>query len=175
MIVGSVDIIRHFFKVEATREKFSHLQKELLTWCELPDLQLLDKARGFADSRNDRNPVFVYTIGFESDNRHMHVASWTKERIRCGDVYTCGISPAMRGDLDSVSGNLAAFASLHAGKYREFRELGPLSEEAKVLIVVHQQKEGREGRYELIDGAHRLVGHLLAGSDEVEAFVAHLS
>jgi hypothetical protein len=173
-ILRPAEVLRHFLRLEATRNKFAVSKDELLAWCDLPDAEVITKARQFAEGRSDVNAAFVYTVGVRNDSRHLGVDFWTRERVRCGDLYTCGISPCMRGDIDAVCGNLLAFALQSSGKYPEFRPLGELSDVSRILIVVHHSRDDRHGEYEIIDGAHRAVAFCCAGIDGVDAYVAHM-
>jgi ParB/Sulfiredoxin domain len=173
-ILTSAEVVRHFLRLEATRTEFADRKDELLAWCGLPDAEVICKARQFAEERDDVNPVLVYTVGVRDDSRYLRVASWTRERVRCRDIYTCGISPCMRDDINAVGGNLLAFALQSSGKYPEFRPLGELSDVSRILIVVHHSRDDRHGEYEIIDGAHRAVAFCRARIDDVDAYVAHM-
>jgi hypothetical protein len=174
MAIAPAEVVRHFLRLEAQRSKYSGRKDELLSWCELPDSEVLEKAKGFAEERDDVNPVLVYTIGIRKDDRNERVASWTRERIKCRDVFTSGISSRMRSDIDAVRGNIFAFAQGPASKYSEFRPLAALCEITSTVIVVAHRVEGKDGEYEAIDGAHRLVALCRAGVQEVDAYVAHM-
>jgi hypothetical protein len=174
MIVSRADVVRYFLRLEATRPKYAERKRELLAWCELSDSEVLAKAAHFAEERDDVNPALVYTVGVRNDVRHTGVASWTRERVRCMDIYTCGISSCMRDDIDAVRGNVAAFASQSSSKYPEFRPVAKLSEISSRIILVHHQRPHRNGQYEAVDGVHRLVALCCAGVQDVEAYVAHL-
>jgi hypothetical protein len=134
----------------------------------------VEKARGFAKERDDVNPALVYTVGIRKDDRNTRVASWTRERIKCRDVFTSGISSRMRSDIEAVKGNIFAFAQGPASKYSEFRPLAALCKITSIVIVVAHRVQGKDGEYEAIDGAHRLVALCRAGYQEVDAYVAHI-
>jgi hypothetical protein len=174
MTIEAVEVVRHFLKLEAKRSKYSDRKDELLSWCELPDAKVMQKARGFAEERDDVNPALVYTVGIRKDDRNRRVASWTRERIKCRAVFTSGISPHMRSDIDAVRGNVFAFAQGPASKYPEFLPLAALCEITSTVIVVAQRVPGKDGEYEAIDGVHRLVGFCRAGIEQVDAYVAHM-
>jgi ParB-like nuclease domain len=177
MNVSKANVVRHFLRLEAIRPQYSARKTEILQWCELPDSELLTQARGFGEERRkllgEINPVFVYTVGVANDNRYTCVSSWSRSRILCKNIYVFSISPAMSSDLDAVRGNVLQFALNSAAKYREFRPLSTLSDDLGTLIVVAQQRPNRDGVYELIDGAHRLVALCRAAVEDVEAYVAH--
>ena len=80
----------------------------------------------------------------------------------------------MRTDLDAVNGNLFAFAQGQASQYPEFTPLTALCEISKIVVVVAHRVQGRNGDFEAIDGAHRLVALCRAGIQEVDAYVAHM-
>jgi hypothetical protein len=174
MNVPPVEIVRHFLRLEATRKKYSDRSGELLAWCSLPDSEVMAKARQFTKERYDVNPALLYTVGIGEDNRHTSVKSWTRERVQCREIYTCGISSSMRPDIDSVRGNLIEFALQSASKYPEFRPLSNLSDATSIVILVHHRRDDRAGDYEVIDGVHRLVALCRAGIQDVEAYVAHM-
>ncbi len=172
-MVKPAEVVRHFLRLEATHPKYAGRQDELLAWCKLSDAEVLDRVRGFAGERDDINPALVYTVGVRNDTRHSQVSTWTRERVMCEDIYTCGISSCMRTDIDAVRGNLLEF-SYCCNKYPEFRPLLPLTEISSIVILVDHQKPDRNGQYEVIDGVHRLAALCCAGIQDVEAYVAHM-
>ena len=179
MSIAAAEIVRHFLRLEARRSKYSNRKDELLGWCQLSDSEVMVNARGFAKKRidvnpDDVNPVWVYTVGVGGDDRSSQVAAWSRERIRCGDIFAPRISSQMQPDIDEVRGNILAFAQGPASKYSEFRPLAALCEVTGILIVVAQRLQGKDGEYEVIDGVHRLVALCRAGIQEVEAYVAHI-
>jgi hypothetical protein len=175
MIVSRADVVRHFLRLEATRPKYSQRKNELLAWCKLSDSDVLAKARHFGEQRDDVNPALVYTVGVGNDARYREVTSWTRERVRCVDIYTCGISSCMRADIDAVRGNVAAFAAQSSSNYPEFRSSSHLSEISSIIILVHHRRPHRDGQYEAVDGVHRLVARCCARVRDVETYVGHLS
>ena len=174
MTVTRAEVVRHFLRLEATRSKYSDRKAELLSWCDLSDSDLITKARQFADERDDVNPALVYTVGVRNDSRYRGVVSWTRQRVRCKDMYVCGISPAMRCDIDTVRGNLLAFSLRFSGNYTEFRPLAELCELSSIVIVVCHRQDNRDGEYEIVDGVHRLVAFCCARIEDADAYVAHM-
>ena len=140
----------------------------------MPDAELLKHARAFADERDDTNPALAYTVGSEKADYSSKIVVWKRERVSCAEIYTCGISPSMRPDIDAVSGNLREFASRFAHKYAEFPDTLPLPQgDDAIIILIDQKKTGRTGAYELIDGAHRFIASCRRGSETIEAFVGY--
>jgi ParB-like nuclease domain len=174
MTIAAAEVVRHFLRLEAGRSKFANRKDELFSWCELSDSEVMAKARRFAEERDDVNPVLVFTVGARGDDHSSRVASWTRERIKCRDIFTSGISSRMRPDIDAVRGNMLAFALGPAMKYSEFRPLSPLCDISSIVILVAHRRQTRDGQYEVIDGAHRLVALCRAGAEEVDAYVAHM-
>jgi len=174
MTITPAEVVRHFLRLEAGRPKYSNRRDELLSWCELPDSQMLDKARGFGEQRDDVNPTLVYTGGIDRHDRHAEVTSWTREQIDCRLIFTSVISSSMRADLDAVEGNLFDFAQGPASEYPEFAPLTTLGELTRTVVLVAHRVRGRSGDFEAIDGAHRLVALCRAGVLEVDAYVAHM-
>jgi hypothetical protein len=168
------EVVRHFLKVEATRPKFSHRKNELLSWCELPEPEVMVNGRRFAEEREDVNPALVYTVGTPKDDRSSQVAFWSREWIQCRDIFAWSISPRMQSDIDRVRGNILAFALGPAKAYSEFRPLSSLSDLSSIVILVAHGGRDRDGKYEVVDGAHRLVALCRAEVKEVEAYVAHM-
>lgn len=166
--VSTEDVIRHFLACEASGKKYKDRKEEIESWCGFPDEQLRERARRFSEERDDTNPLLEYTVG----HRSREMVKWTRERIQSADVYTCGIADGMSEDLVSVAGNVQRFALEKATKYDEFAN-GYLPPESVAIIVIKQANPKREGSYELVDGAHRLVALCRAGVEAVEAFVGH--
>jgi hypothetical protein len=177
MNVSTADVVRHFLLLEATRQRYSARKTEIVQWCELPDSELMARARTFGEERKkltgEINPAFVYTVGVASDDRHTLVRSWSRDQIPCKDIYVSDISSSMAADLDSVGGNISKFAMNSWAKYPEFRPLLMSPDRLGTLIVVAQPRPDRDGVYELIDGTHRLVALCRAGVEAVEANVGH--
>jgi hypothetical protein len=174
MSIAPAEVVRHFLRLEARRPKYSDRRDELLAWCELSDSAVMMNATRFANERDDVNPVFVYTGGITGDDRSSRVAAWSRERIKCGDIFAPSISPQMQDDINEVRGNILAFAQGPATKYSEFRPLVALCEVTGILIVVGHRVQGMVGEYEIIDGVHRLVALCRARIQETEAYVAHI-
>ena len=174
MSIAPAEVVRHFLRLEAKRPKYSDKEEEILAWCKLSDSEVMERARHWGEQRDDVNPALVYTVGIGNDARNSRVASWTRERIQCGDIFTCGMSSCMRPDIDAVRGNLSAFALSSAKKYPEFRPLSELCDMQRIVILVAHRQDGRDGNYEAIDGVHRLVAFCCSGIQEVEAYVAHI-
>lgn len=174
MTITAAEVVRHFLRLEARRSKFADRKDELLSWCELSDPEVMVNTRCFAEERDDVNPVLVYTVGAGGDDRSSRITSWTRERIKCRDIFTSGISCRMRPDIDALRGNMRAFALGPAKAYSEFRPLSPLCDISSIIILVAHRRQDRDGHYEAIDGAHRIVALCRAGSEEVDAYVGHM-
>jgi hypothetical protein len=88
-------------------------------------------------------------------------------------LYSCGINPKMKADLDAVQGNLARFSKV-AHNYSEFRMDSLPEGDQATIITVDRRCAGREGTIEVIDGVHRVVA--MAGREipKTLAFLAEL-
>ena len=172
--VPMAEVMRHFLRIEASHVKYHTRRNEILSWGSLPDEQLLERARCFANERDDTNPTLAYTIGTKKADYSSRIAYWKHESINCAEIYTCGIAPQMCHDIAAVTGNLRDFALKFSSKYSEFTCNQPLFQNDVVIIVVAQRKQGKNGTYELVDGAHRLVAICLGGVEAVEAYVGYL-
>lgn len=166
--------MRHFLSLEASRQKYRPMKEEILSWCKLPDQQTLERARHFADERDDVNPTLAYTVGTPKADFSARINFWKRECIKCSEVYTCGISPRMLPDISAVAGNVRDFALGSAAKFQEFNDWLPISGETAIIIVVAQLKPGMKGVYELLDGVHRLVAICRTGAEEIKAYVGHI-
>jgi hypothetical protein len=160
-------------RTEASRSQYSDQRLKLLDWCDKPDDELFRLTRRFANGRLDTNPFFAYTVGTRNDDQSGRVQNWTKERVNCANLFTNDISPVMSAALDRVRGNLCAFALRFASKYPEFKPLSmPL--DGCVLIVVAHRRPNKDGKFEVIDGAHRGVALCQAQVKEVDAYKANV-
>ena len=168
-----VEVLRHFFHIEATRLKYAGIRDEMLSWSSLPDADLIRKTRNFAQKLNDINPTLIWTVGINNDHRHLSVRCWVLANINLGCLYTKGINPKMQSDLDLVHGNLKYFVDKGlAVKYNEFSKKSTLIEgEAKTLIGIGHAQVGLEGHIELVDGAHRVVSMLTNGARSSNAYI----
>jgi len=121
--VDMVEVLRHFMIMETSREKYKNMQDKMIRWLKFSDKRFIRKVRKFAKSRNDTNPVLVWTIGVREDKHYQKVSRWVlAKNIQLSDLYTCGIKPEMKGNLDSVNGNMEQFVKDgYAGEYTEFQ------------------------------------------------------
>lgn len=168
------EVLRHFICMEAERPKYADMREEMLKWLDLPDQKLIRKVRKFEKTRNDDNPTLGRTIGTRANSNW--VSHWVLASIDLADLYTCGINPKMKDDLDSVSGNLKRFVDAgYATKYPEFRlDPVPSTWRARVVIGVARSEFSREGNIELIDGAHRVVALIANGITSSDAYIGEL-
>jgi len=144
MPISKAEVVRHFLRLEA--RKYHDRMEEMLSCCALPDEQLLRRARAFGDERDDTNPALAYTVGTAKADYSSGIVQWERCRIACAEIYTCGISPSMRPDIDAVAGNLWDFALRFAPKYAEFRDTLPLPQgDEAVIITITQKMPGRKG------------------------------
>jgi len=166
------DVLRHFFGMEMTRDCYAKQRQALEQWLRLDDEEFLSKMSQFHRDRKDDNPALDWTVG----SRKSRIASWTQAHIPLGAAYSCGISSSMRHDLDLVKWNLQRFLSCgFASKYPEFRlKTVPETVELRTVIAIRRDREGRDGRFQVIDGAHRIVAMLAHGISECPAYVAQL-
>src|SRR6266446_5808156 len=119
MRVSKAEVVRHFLKIEATKQPHDKKDK-MLAWCAQPDTELLRAFRAFADECPGLNPFFVWTVGTNKSDQSDRVAYWTKEEhIKCKHLFSGGISEPMLEDLEAVGGNLLRFSSRFWDLYRQ--------------------------------------------------------
>ncbi len=173
-IVSREEVLLHFLCMEGKTEE---LLRSYLKW-EIHDQSKTANAeqplKAYVNSRSDVNPALVYLIGTDTDKRYENVDSWCLKWISMADIYTCGINEAVNSDLDDVKGNLSEFALKHAHKYPEFSLHKANNGEEVVIIVAEQTQNGKNGTYELLDGAHRLVNICRRDGKEILAYVAKM-
>lgn len=162
------DIVRHFLRIEADKPQWGPIRDTVLAWCDLDDNHLFNACKRWDSERSDTNPVFQYTI-YE---RSCQIDGWKREAINGHAIYSCGINDGVNVDLDDVAGNLFDFAHKYSSKHGEFnQDLEPADGERAIIIVVEHSDPNRDGKYELIDGAHRAVAEFRRGKTSLEAFV----
>lgn len=174
---NKIEVLKHYIRIEATKSKYEDNRKEIMSWVYLPDGDFIHKVRNFEKTRDDENPTIVWTIGTEKNpNRHQKVRRWILANINLGCLYTCGINPKMKCDLDSVNGNLRCFVNRkYAVRYKEFRtDCIPTNTEASVIGIA-RCKDNRNGEVEIVDGCHRVIAMLANGIESTEAYIAILS
>ncbi len=167
-------VLMQFLAAEATNQQYAVALSDLDSWTELPDETFFQRVWEFSKSRCDVNPVLTYTIGTLANRHHDRVLGWGLETIALSELYTCGLTTYLQHDLDTVHGNLVAFAQQHAAKYAEFRlhEI-PTLEQQRVIAVRHRTKHCR-GTVQLLDGAHRVVALAFQGATTITGYVAKL-
>ena len=170
------EVLRHFICMEADRPKYADMRHKMLGWLKLSDRRLIRKVRKFEKTRDDDNPTLGWTIGTRANSNYRGVSHWVLASISLADLYTCGINPKMKGDLDSVNGNLKRFVDAgYATKYPEFRlDSIPSEGKARTLIGIARSESNRDGNIELIDGAHRVVPMLANGIMSSDAYIGEL-
>ena len=176
---NKVTVLKHFIRVESTKNKHAEKREELMGWISLPDMDFIDRVRDFEKQRCDENPIFVWTIGTaKNSTRYQEVKRWILARINLGSLYTCGINSEINAHLDmlDVNGNLKSFV---LGKYVHEHEgictdSFPADKELTTFIGVAHHTEDRDGEIEVLDGNHRAMAMLANGVERAEAFIAEL-
>lgn len=170
--VSPANVVRAFLRLEATKDKNAARREELLAWCRGSDDLLLTNAKSYADARKDTNPTLLYTVGVGDENRSHRIRCWRWEQVASADVYSNGINEQINEVLESLNWNLRKFADDERSKqFREFDKREPIDSSSQFIIALSRQKTGREGYYELIDGAHRFVVLRRDGIDQIRALV----
>lgn len=171
------EVLRHFICIEATRSKYANKRDDMINWTRLSDTDFIQKVRNFEKKRSDENPAILWTIGTEKDcKRPQKVRRWILANINLGCLYTCGINSKMKSDLDSVKGNLKCFVNRgYTNKYDEFcTNRVPTDEELKVIVGIAHDTDDRDGKIEIVDGAHRAIAMLANGIEYSQAHIAKL-
>lgn len=174
-----VKVLKHFIRVESTKNKYAERREELMGWIHFPDIDVIDKVRDFEKQRCDESPIFVWTIGTEKNpTRHRKVKRWILARINLGSLYTCGINSEINAHLDmqDVNGNLKSFVLRgYVNEHREIRtDSAPTDKEFTTFIGIAHRTSGRDGEIEVLDGNHRAMAMLANGGERAEAFIAEL-
>lgn len=174
---NKIEVLKHYICIEATKLKCEDKRNEMRSWVYLQDRDFILKVRNFEKSRDDENPTIVWTIGTEKNpNRPQKVRRWILAHINLGCLYSRGINPKMKSDLDSVNGNLRCFVNRkYAARYKEFHtDRVPTNTEARVIGIVHCT-DNRNGEIEIVDGCHRVIAMLGNAIESTEAYIAELS
>lgn len=169
--VDVAEVIRHFFYMEANREKFSSYKAEILSWYSLPNQDVIQKASEFAKLRDDENPVLVWTVGTQKNKHYLKIDRWDLVTFDLNILYSRGINPSMKNDLSSVMGNLSDFEQIYSKNYEEFLLTTLPEDKSKILIAIARSKPKYKGKLELIDGAHRAISMLKNGITKADAYI----
>lgn len=170
--VTVADVVRHFIRMEASREKYANKSGEMREWLKLPDSEFIQKVHEFERSRDDVNPALLWTIGTKGNE----ISCWTLKKVPLTDLYTCGINSKMKADIDSVQGNLKRFADAGlAKKYSEFRVNSvPSQGDFRTLIGIAQSVDKRDGSIQIIDGCHRAIAMLANSIMKSDVYIGKL-
>lgn len=167
------EVVEHFLRVEGTRPKYAAQRDEFASWAALDDDTFFQRVRAFAGARADTNPVLTWTIGTGGNKHYERVRRWVLAKIPLASLYSRGINPVMKRDLDDSQGNLVGFLTV-ATKYPEFRLDSVPEGDLAILFAVCRSCPGRLGVAELLDGAHRALAMAAKGIPETLAYVAEL-
>lgn len=169
-------VLRHWIRLEANRSRYADRREEMLKWATLSDRRLIRRIRKFERTRDDDNPALGWTIGTRRNKNYQKVSCWVLARVSLPHLYTCGISSAMKDDLNCVNGNLKRFVDEgYAAKYPEFRlDSIPPEGEARTVIGIARVEYGQDGTIELIDGAHRVAAMLANGITVSDAYIGQI-
>lgn len=185
---STIEVVKHFWRLEAADCKNEVDREKMMSLIGLQDpeelrqkVRDLEKDCTFAGGKYYDNPTLVWTTGTQKNpDGPCQVKNWVLAKINLGFLYTCGINPKMKYDLDSVKGNLSCFvkreyaSKYNASKYKEFQlDRIPTGLTATAIGVAHREP-GRDGEIELIDGAHRVVSMLHNNIEQSEAYIAEL-
>jgi hypothetical protein len=173
--ISRADVVRHFLRREAGRQAYEHRREEILCWCELPDDDLLKRAREFANERSDTNPALLYLVGTPKGDRSDYIERWERQPISFAELYVPAWTDRFNPALKAVRGNLRAFALRFADQFPDDFPAGrplPTGEDAVIIAIAHS-RPALHGSLELVDGAHRVVamGRAGAGIEKIEAIV----
>ena len=146
--------------MELTKKQFNSRGAEIHEWFSLPDPEFIQKVKEFEKGREDDNPTLGWTVGTRRSKTYLKVRRWVLAQVYLSVLYSCGINPCMKEDLDAVRGNLKQFwMNEYTKKYREFRlDSTPSEGKAKTIIGIARSKPERNGSIQVIDGAHRVIG-----------------
>jgi hypothetical protein len=167
------EVVEHFLRVEGTWPKYAAQRDEVASWSALDDDAFFERVRAFADARADTNPVLTWTIGTRGNKHHESVRRWVLAKIPLASLYSRGINPLMKKDLDESQGNLVGFLKA-ATKYAEFRLDSVPQGDLAILFAVAKSCPGRLGVAELLDGAHRALAMAATDIRETLAYVAEI-
>jgi len=168
------EVVEAFLRVELERAQYISLREEFRELSQKSDAEFFPRVRRFADQRSDTNPFLVFTVGVRGDERWRQVKKW--ELIECpiGELYTLGINPRMKEDLQTVGWNLQKFVEVgHARGYPEFRlnEMPP--SDLTTLFGLRRQERGKIGSIAIIDGSHRAVSMAAQNIETTTVYVAN--
>lgn len=171
------EVLKHFIQMEASRPKYTNRKKEMLEWITFPDAAFIKEVEKFKEGRcaeGEENPTFVWTIGTSKNKHYLKVSRWVLANVNLQCLYTQGINPAMRNEIEAVGGNLKRFVECgYARNYSEFQvSLNLPPEEARIFVGIAHHKHDRNGKIELIDGAHRVVAMMSGGLTSAKAYIA---
>lgn len=170
-IVDVAEVIRHFFYMEANRDKFSSYKEEILSWRSLSNQDVLQKALEFGKRRDDINPVLTWTVGTATNKHYQKLDQWSFGTIDLNILYSHGINTSMKNDLSSVMGNLSDFAQIYSKNYKEFLLTTLPEDKFKILIAIARSNPKYKGKLELIDGAHRAISMLKNGITKTDTYI----
>ena len=171
---STADVVRHFLRMEASRESIRRQWPESVEWIKLPDEELLITAREFALEREE-NPALAWTVGTADNSFYKMVKAWSLSEIRLDELYTCGVRKNMEPDLNAVAGNLKRFFDTgRANSYPSDFEIRAAPVERQLLMCIDNSRDDKDGCLELIDGAHRAIAMIADGTETCRAYVATL-
>jgi hypothetical protein len=120
------------------------------------------------DGEDDRKALLHWNV---ADDEPKAIDRCVVRTVAIRKLFTLGLDPAMKTDLNTVDGNLYRFAKRGLlSEYSDFnRDSVPPPEYSRLFGVERQRPGG--GTVEILDGSHRAFGMINSGMKRVEMYL----
>lgn len=143
----------------------------------LSDEEFLKKVNHYGDAiRCDQNPLLIYTSGVGEHSSADLIEKWVDEEISVDELFAPAINDELNALLQKARYNLKRTYDENVEFFDsrdEWNQRKTLSSEHQRIICLERSKEGMDGKYEVLDGAHRSIGFIRSGVAKVGAYVGY--
>ena len=161
-LVDRREVMSHFIPIE--REK---MKKPLIDCSVMSTEELEDEVRNLCFSRG-AIPFGIYLVGRRDDPRNKLIVQWVLGTIPVQELYSCGVNPLTTDPIfKGCNWNLsAACSNLPCPQMSK-----AMDETKEIIVTIKQEKQGKNGRFEVIDGFHRAMAMIQEGRKQIHSYI----
>jgi len=161
-LVDRSEVMCYFIPIE--REKMKMLPVDCSTMS-IDDLEKEIQALCFP--KGESKPIGIYLVGKDDDRRNEQISQWVLGAIPVHELYSCAVNPPTDAILKGCNWNLsAACLKLPCPQMSK-----AIDETKEIIVTIKQEKQGKNGRFEVIDGFHRAMAMIQEGRKQIHSYI----